>query len=124
MGAVVLTLLAAASWSAARVAWESSVTIKWDDAGEVETLRGKVRSLQPLCKPRRKVLIYGDDSQTKEAAFFLLATDRTDRAGRWYASRENGAPIKAGRYFARVKAKEVAGGRCLADRSRTIEVAR
>lgn len=117
-----LVLLVAASWAPARVAWESSVTIKFDQSSEVETLRGKVRSPRPLCKPRRKVLIYGDDARTKETAFFLLAKDKTDRRGRWYAAREDGAPIKAGRYYARVTAKEVTGGRCLADRSRTIEV--
>lgn len=106
----------------ARVQFASTVTIRFDDSGKVETLRGKVRSAERTCVVRRKVLIYGDDASTKEKAFFVLGTDRADRRGRWFVVSEEGGRIPPGRYYARVKAKEVPGGVCKPDRSPVIAV--
>lgn len=106
----------------ARVQFPSTVTIRFDDGGKVETLRGKVRSAEYACVARRKVLIFGDDAATKEKAYFLLGTDRANRRGRWFVVSKDGGRIPPGRYYARVKAKEVAGGVCQPDRSPVIAV--
>ena len=124
VGAAVAIALALALVSAAlgRVAFPSEVTIRFDDTGEVERLRGKVRSLQPACVPRRRVLVYGDDAATAEEVYVLLGGDRTNARGRWYVERKDGGPIQPGRYYARVKRRELATGRCRSDRSATITV--
>ena len=122
MGIAVAMVLAVTAVALARVAFTSEVTIRFDDTGEVERLRGKVRSVQPACVPRRRVLVYGDDATTAVESYVLLGGDRTNARGRWYVERKDGGPIQPGRYYARVKRRELTIGRCRADRSRTIAV--
>lgn len=122
MGIAAAMALAVAGVALARVAFTSEVTIRFDDTGEVERLRGKVRSAQPACVPRRRVLVYGDDASTAEEIYVLLGGDRTNARGRWYVERKDGGPIQPGRYYARVKRRDVPAGRCRGDRSRTIAV--
>lgn len=123
--ALALAALGAAATAApARIAFDSKVTIRFVERDTVESLRGRVTSSLPACEPRRRVVIYGDDPATKEVEWSVRGDDKTDVNGRWFVTAEDGGPIPDGSYYAKVKRRDIAKGRCRPDRSKTIRVGR
>ena len=123
--ALALAAIGAAGASAqARVTFESKVTIRFVQREMVDSLRGRVTSSVPACEPRRKVVIYGDDAATKEVVFTYRGYDTTDVNGRWFVTSKSGGPVSKGHYYAKAKRRDIAKGRCRADRSKTIKVGR
>lgn len=114
--ALLMLLLPAAV--AAAPSFESKVKIRSDKSGDPPEMRrnyyphfkGTVSSPKDSCEGNRNVDLYRRDSGPDK----LVGTDKTNGRGKWEITLDK---PNVQDFYARVSQREIASGKCLADRS-------